>query len=58
MKLLHIFTQQGRTYTFHNITQLVTNESVISFNYEAMSDGNIKHATFYVASIAGWSKAE
>ena len=55
---LHIFTQHGRTFTFHNYKKLLVNEATISFDYEAMSDDMWKHATFYVANVAGWSVLE
>ncbi len=51
-----IFTCEGHTFSFKNVTALVTNETVVSFNYKAMSDGLDKHAVFYVSRIVGWSK--
>lgn len=55
--ILHIFTQHGKTYTFRGYYNLVANESVISFDYKAMSDGKTKHASFYVSNMTGWSYA-
>jgi len=51
-----VFTTQGKTFTFKRIRRLVTNEFSISFDYEAMSDEMYKHATFFVANLAGYSK--
>jgi hypothetical protein len=53
--LLHLFTQHGRTFTFHGVANLVTNESTVTFDYTAQSDGRTKRGTFYVAGLAGWS---
>ena len=50
-----IFTQTGRTYSFKDITIVCDNETVISFSYKAMSDGNKKVATFQKNMICGWS---
>jgi len=53
--ILCIFTTTGRTYTFRNVELLCDNESVLVFNYSAMSDGKIKTATFPKATLCGWS---
>ena len=53
--ILCIFTHTGRTYTFRNVKVIHHNESVLAFNYTAMSDGKVKTATFPKANIAGWS---
>ena len=55
---LTIFMQTGRTFTFKEIEILADNESVISFNYSAMSDGLTKTATFSKNIIAGHSVTE
>lgn len=57
MEKLHLFTNHGVTYTFINIVEgsLVVNESVIAFSYKAMSDSNIKEATFFVRNLAGFT---
>ena len=55
MKKLHIFTRDGATFTFVDVTLEVTNETVIVFRYMAMSDSSEKKATFFTRSIAGWS---
>lgn len=52
---VHIFTQHGRTYTFLQVFDFQTNESVVAFRYQAQSDGLVKRAVFFVASIAGYS---
>ena len=54
-QILCIFTQTGRTYTFKNITMLCNNETVLQFEYTAMSDGQAKTATFPKNTICGWS---
>ena len=53
-----IFTESGRTYTFKNVTILCDNETVLVFDYAAMSDGKKKVATFQKSKICGWSKLE
>ena len=55
MKSLVIFTESGRTYTFHGITVVTDNESFLTFTYKAMSDGKTKKATFYKNRIVGYS---
>ena len=50
-----IFTKHGSTFTFKKVTITTNNESVISFDYIAMSDGRRKIATFEKRSICGWS---
>lgn len=50
-----IFTPYGRTYTFKSINILTDNETVLVFQYNAMSDGKIKRATFLKERICGWS---
>jgi hypothetical protein len=53
--LLHLFTRHGSTFTFHDVTNLTTNETTIAFDYAAQSDGKTKHGTFFVTGLAGWS---
>ena len=36
---LHLFTVGGKTYTFVNTTILLDNESTLTFEYSARSDG-------------------
>lgn len=55
LKSLCIFTESGRTYTFKNVTITCDNETVLCFEYVAMSDGNPKQATFQKSRIVGWS---
>lgn len=52
---LHIFTKEGKTFTFIKIYRFDSNESVISFDYIAQSDKLIKRSIFYVNNIAGYS---
>lgn len=53
--LLHIFTGEGNTFTFRNVTILCDNESVIEFEYGAMSDGRKKVGNFSKKRIVGHS---
>ena len=53
--ILCIFTQTGRTYTFRNVELTCDNETVLQFNYCAMSDGRCKTATFPKTTLCGWS---
>lgn len=53
--LLHIFTGEGKTFTFHNATITVDNESTLCFEYGAMSDGRNKKAEFLKSRIVGFS---
>lgn len=53
--LLHIFTDSGHTFTFHNVTIKVDNESSLVFEYGALSDGRVKVAEFSKHRIIGFS---
>ena len=53
--ILCIFTSTGRTYTFKNVEMVCDNETILQFNYAAMSDGKQKTATFPKATLCGWS---
>jgi hypothetical protein len=53
--LLHIFTGEGNTFTFHNVVLLTDNESILSFQYGAMSDGRVKIGEFSKKRIVGFS---
>jgi len=53
--IICIFTQTGRTYTFRNVEIKYDNETVLVFEYAAMSDGKTKTATFYKNMFIGWS---
>lgn len=53
--ILCIFTNTGRTYTFKNVKMVCDNETVLVFDYAAMSDGKSKTATFPKATLCGWS---
>ena len=53
--LLHIFTGEGNTFTFHNPVVKVDNESVIEFEYKASSDGRVKKGSFLKKRIVGYS---
>jgi len=54
-QILCIFTPTGRTYTFKDVTVICDNETVLCFEYTAMSDGKSKVATFPKTTICGWS---
>ncbi len=54
---VHIFTVHGKTFTFKDVTNILVNESAITFDYVAMSDEREKKATFFVANLAGYSRA-
>jgi len=56
-KTLCIFTPCGKTFTFKAGRVICDNESILQFEYAAMSDGYIKVATFPKSNIAGWSVA-
>ena len=54
---LTVFTPQGKSNTFKRIRNVEVNESVVSFDYTAMSDGRVKHATFFIhhGNITGYT---
>ena len=52
------FVPTGRTYSFRDIESLVVNETVITFDYKAMSDGKTKHMTVYRDALVGFSTHE
>jgi len=54
-EIVCIFTQTGLTYTFRNVKMVCDNETVLQFEYAAMSDGMAKTATFPKATLCGWS---
>uniref|UniRef100_A0A6M3ISF2 Uncharacterized protein n=1 Tax=viral metagenome TaxID=1070528 RepID=A0A6M3ISF2_9ZZZZ len=56
--ILCIFTHYGKTYTFKDVTISCDNETILQFNYSAMSDGKLKTATFPKSNICGWSVTE
>lgn len=53
--LLHIFTDGGNTYTFHNAKITVDNESVLEFEYKSASDNRSKKGSFLKKRIVGYS---
>lgn len=53
--ILCIFCESGRTFTFKNVNILHDNETGLTFDYIAMSDGQVKQATFLKSRIVGWS---
>ncbi len=53
-----VFTKEGATFTFKNVGEMVVNEYAVSFDYIAMSDGRVKHGTFFVRNLAGVSVTE
>lgn len=50
-----IFLVSGSTFTFKNVSLILDNETVLSFNYTAMSDGRTKSVVFFKSGIAGHS---
>lgn len=53
--ILCIFMPTGKTFTFKDVELICDNESMLQFNYSAMSDGKTKTASFPKATICGWS---
>lgn len=54
-----IFLVSGHTFTFRNVRNVVDNETTMSFEYVAMSDGKVKKATFFkYAGAVGHSTYE
>jgi hypothetical protein len=51
---LVVFLPTGKTFSFKYVRNFISNESVITFDYIAMSDGKHKSARFYVNNIAGF----
>ena len=45
----------GRTFSFRNIEMVCDNETILQFNYAAMSDGKVKMAAFPKSTLCGWS---
>ena len=56
-KMTHktIFLNTGRTFTFRNVVNIIENETSLTFNYTAMSDGELKTVIFYRPEIVGHS---
>jgi hypothetical protein len=52
---LCVFLNSGKTFSFKNVVNLVSNESMLAFNYTAVSDRQIKKASFAHSNIAGFS---
>lgn len=57
-KSLCVFLVSGRTFTFRNVKVVVDNETIIVFEYLAMSDGLKKSGVFYKQHIVGISTTE
>ena len=53
-----IFLKSGKTFTFRNVTHANENETVLWFNYTAMSDNKVKSVVFNRENIAGHSTYE
>jgi len=51
-----IFLKTGKTFTFRNVGNVLLNETVVAFDYSAMSDGLSKRVTFFRDQIAGHSE--
>ena len=50
-----IFLCSGRTFTFRNVSDIIENETSLTFTYTAMSDGKPKSVVFYRPEMAGHS---
>lgn len=55
---LTVFTAHGSTFTFKGVGSLITNEHLMFFTYQAMSDGRWKTGAFYIENLAGYSVTE
>lgn len=53
-----IFLPSGKTFTFKDVVGFVACETMLKFQYVAMSDGKQKGAVFQMTNIAGWSTHE
>jgi len=53
--ILCIFMPTGKTFTFKNVKIICDNETMLQFNYFAVSDDKVKFATFPKATLCGWS---
>ena len=53
-----LFLSTGRTFTFHNTKIVTNNETVLVFDYTAMSDGKLKCMTVQKSQVIGWSQYE
>jgi hypothetical protein len=53
--ILCVFCQSGHTFTFNDVSIITDNESILEFQYKAMSDGLIKVGRFSKFVIAGFS---
>lgn len=53
LQSLCLFLVSGRTYTFRDVVLEHDNETAVTFQYRAMSDGQYKRATFYKEHVAG-----
>ena len=56
--ILTVFTDEGHTFTFRNVTVVCDNETTLAFSYKAMSDGKVKTGTFSKFRIVGFSVTE
>ena len=50
-----VFTPHGKTFTFKKASIVQDNETVLIFDYCAMSDGKMKRHTMLKANVVGWS---
>ena len=48
-----IFLPTGKTYSFKDVADLYTNETLVTFKYQSQSAPLGRMAVFYVAQIAG-----
>lgn len=52
---LCLFLPTGRTFTFREVEVIINNESVLAFDYKAMSDGLSKTMVVEKHAIIGYS---
>ena len=57
-KELIVFTNNGQTYIFHNISKLRPTTTGFTFTYTGKATGVVRDAVFNNTSVAGWAVAE
>lgn len=57
-KEIVVFTNNGQTYIFHNISNLRPTTTGFTFTYTGKATGVVRDAVFNNTSVAGWAVAE
>lgn len=57
-KEIVVFTTQGKTFIFKNISNFSYNSLSISFDYEGVSTGVKRHAEFFHEGTSGYAIAD